>query len=54
MARQTRILNDRKYFDYPLTPVNAMLGVGLAAGTADSGKLCGGSFQGRAGARADQ
>jgi protoporphyrinogen oxidase len=33
VARQTRILNDRKYFDYPLTPVNAILGVGLAAGT---------------------
>ena len=34
VARQTRILNDRKYFDYPLTPLNAMMGVGLAAGTA--------------------
>ena len=32
VARQTRILNDWKYFDYPLTPVNAMLGVGLSAG----------------------
>lgn len=32
VARKTRILNDRKYFDYPLTPVNAILGVGLAAG----------------------
>ena len=28
VTRQTRILNDRKYFDYPLTPVNAILGVG--------------------------
>ena len=34
VARQTRILNDRRYFDYPLTPLNAMMGVGLAAGTA--------------------
>ena len=34
VSRQTRILNDAKYFDYPLTPVNAMLGVGLTAGTA--------------------
>ncbi len=33
VARQTRILNDGKYFDYPLTPLNAMLGVGLASGT---------------------
>jgi protoporphyrinogen oxidase len=33
VARRTRILKDGRYFDYPLTPVNAMLGVGLAAGT---------------------
>ena len=33
VVRQTRILNDGQYFDYPLTPVNAMLGVGLAAAT---------------------
>jgi protoporphyrinogen oxidase len=34
VPRHTRILNDGRYFDYPLTPVNAMFGVGLAAGTA--------------------
>lgn len=34
VARFTRILNDGRYFDYPLTPLNAMMGVGLASGVA--------------------
>jgi protoporphyrinogen oxidase len=34
VTRLTRILNNRHYFDYPLTPFNAMLGVGLASGLA--------------------
>ena len=34
VARLTRILNHGRYFDYPLTPVNAMLGVGLRSGVA--------------------
>jgi protoporphyrinogen oxidase len=34
VARQSRILNNGRYFDYPLTPVNAMVGVGLASGAA--------------------
>lgn len=33
VARQTRILNAGTYFDYPLTPLNAMLGIGLRSGT---------------------
>ena len=34
MCRLTRILNNGRYFDYPLTPLNAMMGVGLASGVA--------------------
>ena len=32
VARQTRILNAGTYFDYPLTPLNAMRGIGVRAG----------------------
>jgi protoporphyrinogen oxidase len=32
VARQTRILNAGTYFDYPLTPLNAMLGIGVRCG----------------------
>ena len=32
VARQTRILNAGTYFDYPLTPLNAMLGIGVSRG----------------------
>ena len=32
VARQTRILNAGTYFDYPLTPLNAMLGIGARSG----------------------
>ena len=32
VARQTRILNAGTYFDYPLTPLNAMLGIGVKSG----------------------
>jgi hypothetical protein len=34
VARQTRILHDGAHFDYPLTPLNAMLGIGLHEGVA--------------------
>jgi protoporphyrinogen oxidase len=34
VARKTRILHDGTYFDYPLTPLNAMTGVGLRGGVA--------------------
>ena len=34
VSRLTRILNNGCYFDYPLTPLNAMLGVGLTSGIA--------------------
>ena len=34
MRELTRILNNGRYFDYPLTPLNAMMGVGLASGVA--------------------
>ena len=34
VVRLTRILNNGRYFDYPLTPLNAMMGVGLASGVA--------------------
>ena len=37
VARQTRILHDGAYFDYPLTPLNAMLGIGLREGVAIAG-----------------
>ena len=37
VARLTRILNNGKYFDYPLTPVNATMGVGLGPGIAIAG-----------------
>jgi protoporphyrinogen oxidase len=32
VARQTRILNAGTYFDYPLTPLNAMRGIGIKSG----------------------
>lgn len=34
VARLTRILNDGRYFDYPLTPLNAISGIGLGSGVA--------------------
>jgi len=34
VRRKTRILHDRTYFDYPLTPVNAIIGAGLRRGVA--------------------
>lgn len=34
VPRMTRILNDGRYFDYPLTPLNAMMGVGFCSGVA--------------------
>ena len=34
VSRLTRILNDGRYFDYPLTPLNAMLGIGPTSGMA--------------------
>jgi protoporphyrinogen oxidase len=37
VTRQTRILHDGAYFDYPLTPLNAMLGIGLREGVAIAG-----------------
>jgi protoporphyrinogen oxidase len=37
VARQTRILHDKTYFDYPLTPLNAMFGIGLREGVAIAG-----------------
>src|SRR5262249_2805336 len=30
VSRLTRILYNNRYFDYPLTPINALLGVGIA------------------------
>ena len=37
VRRQTRILNDGTLFDYPLTPFNAMLGIGVRQGLAIAG-----------------
>jgi protoporphyrinogen oxidase len=34
VSRLTRILNDGRYFDYPLTPLNAAKGIGLLDGAA--------------------
>ncbi len=34
VSRLTRILNNGRYFDYPLTPLNALLGVGPASAIA--------------------
>jgi protoporphyrinogen oxidase len=34
VSRKTRIMQDRKFFDYPLTPVNAMLSMGFGDGCA--------------------
>ena len=37
VPRLSRILHDGKYFDYPLTPVNAAFGIGLREGIAIAG-----------------
>ena len=37
--RHTRILNAGAYFDYPLTPLNAMLGIGPIRGMAIAAQL---------------
>ena len=37
VRRQTRILNDGTFFDYPLTPFNAMFGIGVRQGLAIAG-----------------
>src|SRR5262249_39747613 len=34
VERRTRIFNSGAYFDYPLTPLNAILGLGLSRGIA--------------------
>ena len=34
VSRRTRILNNERYFDYPLTPLSALLGVGPVSGIA--------------------
>ena len=41
VARQTRILNAGTYFDYPLTPLNAMLGIGVSRGVAVAASYAG-------------
>src|SRR5579871_2579003 len=37
VRRKTRIVYDNNYFDYPLTPLNAMTGIGLRSGLAIAG-----------------
>ena len=37
VRRQTRILNAGTFFDYPLTPINAMFGIGVTQGLAIAG-----------------
>ena len=37
VQRKTRILHDGTFFDYPLTPLNAMMGVGMRRGMAIAG-----------------
>src|SRR5579863_6482877 len=37
VRRKTRIVYDNSYFDYPLTPLNAMTGIGLRTGLAIAG-----------------
>jgi protoporphyrinogen oxidase len=37
VKRKTRIVYDNSYFDYPLTPLNAMAGIGLRSGLAIAG-----------------
>src|SRR6266511_5630097 len=41
VRRQTRILNTGIFFDYPLTPLNAMLGIGVRQGLAIAGSYAG-------------
>ena len=41
VRRRTRILNAGTFFDYPLTPLNAMLGVGVKRGIAIAGSYAG-------------
>jgi protoporphyrinogen oxidase len=45
VARQTRILLDRTYFDYPLTPLNAMFGIGFREGIAIGGSYATARFR---------
>ena len=41
VRRHTRILNSGTFFDYPLTPLNAMFGIGLRQGVAIAGSYAG-------------
>jgi protoporphyrinogen oxidase len=47
VSRLTRILNNEKYFNYPLTPLNAMRGVGLTSGIAITSSYAAARFRAR-------
>jgi protoporphyrinogen oxidase len=47
VRRQTRIFHDGIYFDYPLTPLNAMTGIGLRAGLRIAGSYAAARIRGR-------